>query len=201
MRNALIPALLVCVLAPAASALAQAPASTTPAAPAAARPMFTVPKENPVPSFEKFMYTMVSGFILKSAEKMPEENFSFKPTADVRSYGEILGHIADASYMFCSTAAGEKNPSTGKIEGAKTSRADLTAALKDAFAYCGKVYAGTTDASGAQPVKMMGMDAPKEGVLIVNITHTMEHYGNLVTYMRMKNIVPPTSDQGGMSRP
>jgi uncharacterized damage-inducible protein DinB len=198
MRKLLAPALLTCLLVP-ASAFGQTPPSTTPAA-APARPMFTVPKENPVPAFEKFMYMAVSGFILKSAEKMPEENFSFKPTPDVRSYGEILGHIADASYMFCSTAAGEKSPSTGKIEGTKTSKADLTAALKDAFTYCGKVYGGMTDATGGQPVKMMGMDAPKEGVLVVNISHTMEHYGNLVTYMRLKNVVPPTSEAGGMGR-
>ena len=57
-----------------------------------------------------------------------------------------------------------------------------------------------TDATGGQPVKMMGMDAPREGVLVVNLTHTMEHYGNLVTYMRLKNVVPPTSEPGGMGR-
>ena len=199
MKKLLAPALLACLLASGASAFAQAPPSTTPAA-APARPMFTVPKENAVPAWQKFMYTAVSGYVLKSAEKMPEENFSFKPTPDVRSYAEILGHIADASYYFCSTAAGEKSPSTGKIEGTKTSRADLTAALKDAFTYCGKVYGGMTDATSAQPVKMMGMDVPKEGVLIVNTSHTMEHYGNLVTYMRLKNVVPPSSEPGGMGR-
>ena len=58
-----------------------------------------------------------------------------------------------------------------------------------------------TDASGAQAVKMFGTDAPRLGVLIVNTTHTTEHYGNLVTYMRMKNIVPPTSEAGSMARP
>jgi len=78
----------------------------------------------------------------------------------------------------------------------KTSKADLTAALKDAFAYCDKAYDGMTDASAVQPVKFHGSDTPKLGVLIANSTHTVEHYGNLVTYMRLKNIVPPTSEPG-----
>ena len=81
-----------------------------------------------------------------------------------------------------------------KIEETKTSKADLVAALKDAFAYCNKAYDGMTDASATQMVKLMGSDTPKLGALNVNSVHTIEHYGNLVTYMRLKNLVPPTSD-------
>jgi hypothetical protein len=87
---------------------------------------------------------------------------------------------------------GEKNPAP-KIEQSKTSKADLIAALKDAFAYCDKAYGGMTDASATQMVKLFEDDTPKLDVLTVNI-HSMEHYGNLVTYMRLKNIVPPTSE-------
>ncbi len=89
---------------------------------------------------------------------------------------------------------GEKNPAP-KIEETKTSKADLIAALKAAIAYCGKAYDGMTDASGSQMVKLMGNDTPKISALNVNLMHTMEHYGNLVTYMRLKNIVPPTSER------
>jgi hypothetical protein len=77
----------------------------------------------------------------------------------------------------------------------KTTKADLAAALKGALAYCDKAYDGMTDASGAQMVKLFGMDMPKFGVLNINNAHDMEPYGNLVTYMRMKNIVPPSSEQ------
>jgi uncharacterized damage-inducible protein DinB len=143
------------------------------------------------------MYGQLKIILLRSADKMPEENYSFKPTDAVRSYGQILGHVADAQYGFCSIALGEKNPGL-KIEQSKTSKADLIAALKDAFAYCDKAYDGMTDASATQTVKLMGSEAPKLGVLIVNSTHTVEHYGNLVTYMRLKNIVPPTSEAGFM---
>ena len=85
----------------------------------------------------------------------------------------------------------------------KTSKADLIAALKTAFAYCDKAYDGMTDASGGQIVKLFGTgtDTPKLGVLNFNNVHNMEHYGNLVTYMRIKGIVPPTSEQGQMPAP
>lgn len=197
----ILPALLISVVAPASALFAQsAPAAPAPAA--APRPApFVLPKENPVPAWNKYMYAQMQTFVLKSAEKMPEENFGFKPVDSVRTYGQLLGHIADAQYTFCSIALGEKSPATQKIEGTKTSKADLTAALKDAFAYCDKAYDGMTDATASQPVKMFTIESPKLGVLFVNSTHTMEHYGNLVTYMRMKGVVPPTSEAGSMARP
>ena len=131
---------------------------------------------------------------------MPEENYNFKPTDAVRSFGQIVGHVADAQYIFCSIVLGEKNPAP-KIEQTKTSKADLIAALKDAFANCDKAYNGMTDASATQMVTLFGGDTPKLGVLTVNNMHTVEHYGNLVTYMRLKNIVPPTSEPGFMAQP
>jgi uncharacterized damage-inducible protein DinB len=149
---------------------------------------------NPFTSFNKLAYARLKTVLVSSAEKMPEEDYNFKPTEAVRSYGQIVGHVADAQYNFCSLALGETNPGL-KIEQTKTTKADLVAALKDAVAYCDKAYDGMTDASGAQMVKLFGVDMPKLGVLSVNNMHDMEHYGNLVTYMRLKNVVPPTSEQ------
>jgi uncharacterized damage-inducible protein DinB len=156
---------------------------------------FTLPKDNALSAWNKHIYGHLKIILLRSADKMPEENYNFKPTDAVRSYGQILGHLADAQYEFCSIALGEKGPAP-KIEQTKTSKADITAALKDAFAYCDKAYDGMTDASATQTRTLMGSEAPKFGVLTVNNMHALEHYGNLVTYMRMKNIVPPTSEQG-----
>jgi uncharacterized damage-inducible protein DinB len=124
---------------------------------------------------------------------MPEANYSFKPTDSVRSFGQLVGHVADAQYLFCSMALGEKNPAPG-IEKGKTSKADLVQALKDGFAYCDKAYDGMTDAHAADPVKLFGRDSTKLTVLSVNSAHTDEHYGNIVTYMRIKNLVPPSSE-------
>ena len=182
--------LLSCLLAPAAVALAQEKPSSAAAAPSA----------NPYSTFTKAAYGRVENILLRSAEKVPEEDYGFKPTDAVRSYGQIIGHVADAQYMFCSIALGEKNPAPN-IEKTKTTRADLIAALKDAFAYCDKVYDGMTDASGAQIIKLFGGDTPRLGVLMVNNMHDMEHYGNLVTYMRLKNIVPPTSEPAPQAQP
>jgi len=149
---------------------------------------------NPFSTYNKIFYARMKTILVSSAEKMPEENYNFKPTEAVRSYGQIVGHVADAQYNFCSMALGETNPGL-KIEQTKTTKADLVAALKDALAYCDKAYDGMTDASSLQTVKMFGMDMPKFGVLNINNAHDMEHYGNLVTYMRLKNVVPPTSEQ------
>lgn len=158
------------------------------------------PSDNPFSAINKRTYERTKGILLRSAEKMPEENYSFKPADTVRSYGQIIGHLADAQYLFCSTASGEKNPGLN-IEKTKTSKADLVAALKDGFAYCDKVYDSMTDAAATQTVKFFGNDMPKYTVLNINIGHNMEHYGNLVTYMRIKGIVPPTSEQQGAPAP
>ena len=175
--------LLICLLATAA-ALAQENPPKAAVVPA---------PDSPLSAWNKVAYGRVKDILLRSAEKVPEENYNFKPTDAVRSFGQIVGHVADAQYLFCSIELGEKNPAP-KIERSKTSKADLVAALKDAFAYCDKAYDTMTDASATQMVKLFGNDAPKLDVLTVNNMHNMEHYGNLVTYMRLKNIVPPTSE-------
>ena len=175
--------LLICVLATAA-ALAQENPPKAAVVPA---------PDSPLSAWNKVAYGRVKDILLRSAEKVPEENYNFKPTDAVRSFGQIVGHVADAQYLFCSIELSEKNPAP-KIEQSKTSKADLIAALKDAFAYCDKAYDSMTDASATQMVKLFGNDAPKLDVLTVNNMHNMEHYGNLVTYMRLKNIVPPTSE-------
>jgi uncharacterized damage-inducible protein DinB len=156
------------------------------AAPAAAQ-------ENPLSAHSKGVYSGAKTIILAATEKMPEENYGFKPIETVRSYGQVIGHIADSQYYFCSAVIGETNPAP-KVEKTKTSKAELVAALKEAFAYCDKAYDGMTDKAGIEMIKHMGGDSPKLGVLNVNLVHTIEHYGNLVTYLRMKGLVPPSSD-------
>jgi uncharacterized damage-inducible protein DinB len=150
---------------------------------------------NPLSGGQKVFYGIVSGSLIAGAEKMPEENYSFKPTPDVRSFGQLVGHAAAAQYLFCSIAAGEKNPMTTNIEETVTSKADLVKALKDGVAYCNKVYSAMTDADAIQIVKMFGRETAKLTVLTVNTAHSDEHYGNMVTYLRLKGIVPPTSEQ------
>ena len=155
---------------------------------------------NPYSTFNKLAFARMKTILLGSAEKMPEESYNFKPTDAVRSYGQILGHVADAQYNFCALALGATNPGL-KIEQTTTTKAALVAALKDAFTYCDKAYDTMTDASGAPTVKLFGTDIPKLSVLTINNMHDIEHYGNLVTYMRMMNIVPPSSEQAAAAPP
>ena len=151
------------------------------------------PPANPITASEKGLYSFVSNAVIGAAQKMPEENYSFKPTPDVRNFGQLVGHVADASYMFCSQALGEPNPMKD-IEKTKTSKADLVAAVKDAVAYCNKAFDSMTDAKGSQMVKLLNFDLAKLTVFSINTAHTDEHYGNMVTYLRLKGIVPPTSE-------
>lgn len=150
-------------------------------------------QNNPLTADTKGLFGIAKNNILKAAEKMPEENYSFKPTPEVRSFGQILAHVADAQYLFCSAVKGEKVAPLN-IEKTKTSKADLTTALKDAFAYCEGVLDAVTDASAVDKVKFFGAERTKLIVLNFNTAHTFEHYGNLVTYMRLKGLVPPSSE-------
>jgi len=151
---------------------------------------------NPISASQSKMYTMLSGVVISAAEKMPEENYSFKPTGDVRSFGQLVGHLADSQYYFCGLAAGETNSPPG-IEKSKTGKAELIAALKEAVAYCSKTYASMTDSKGGEMVKLMDADFAKLAVLAGNTAHDYEHYGNMATYMRIKGVVPPTSEKSG----
>jgi len=171
--------LLICLLAAAAVASAQ---------------------DNPLSAFTRRVYARDKNILLRSAEKVPEEYYSFRPTDAVRSFGQLIGHLADSQYEFCSPVVGGQVPAPN-VEKTKTSKADLIAALKEGFAYCDKAYDGLTDANAAEAVKFFGREAPKMGVLIQNSLHNQEHYGNLVTYMRMKNIVPPTSEPAPSRQP
>jgi uncharacterized damage-inducible protein DinB len=143
---------------------------------------------------------IIKGYITRSATKVPEDLYSFKPTPEVRSFGQVVAHIADANFGFCAAAAGEKPPMggfEGPIEKSKTTKADLEKALAESFAYCDKVHASLNDTTGAATVKLFGNDMAKLSVLDFKTAHDFEHYGNLVTYMRLKNIVPPSSEKQG----
>ena len=149
--------------------------------------------QDPMSKETKGLYTTVKGYILKSADKMPESNYAFKPSPEVRNYGAVLGHLADDQYFFCSAAKGEKKDT--QIEKEVTTKADLVEALKAAFAYCDPVYDGLTDAAGPTMMKFGRGERSLSGILNFNVAHDFEHYGNLITYLRIKGLVPPSSEK------
>jgi uncharacterized damage-inducible protein DinB len=155
------------------------------------------PQSNPLRAGAQRTYDIVKGYIIRAAEKMPEEHYAFKPTKEVRSFGQLVGHIADASYGFCSAVSGEKPPMggfDGSIEKSTTTKAALQKVLASAFAYCDKVYAAASDNTATVMVKGFWGELPKLSVLDFNTAHDFEHYGNIVTYMRLKDLVPPSSE-------
>ena len=139
------------------------------------------------------LFDITTRNIKATAEMLDEELFSYRPTEEVRSMGEILAHVANAQYLFCSAVAGEDSPNSQNFEETATTKAQINAALEGAFAYCSGVYDGLTDAEGAEMVPFFGNPMAKSAVLAFNSAHNYEHYGNLVTYMRLNGITPPSS--------
>ena len=177
---------LICLVATTAVATSQEPSKIA---------ATSLAKDNPLSATNRSFYEGMKNMLLLSARKVPQEHYSFKPNDAVRSYGQIIGHVADSYYSNCAIVLGEKRPPP-EIEKTKTKKADLIAALKESFTYCDRAYNGMTDAAAGQMVNFMGANTTKYGVLTANLIHSGLHYGNLVTYMRLKNIVPPTSDPG-----
>jgi uncharacterized damage-inducible protein DinB len=137
----------------------------------------------------------VKTIVTRSAELMPEDKYAFKPAPEVRSFGAIIGHVANSNYMFCSSASGEENPNKDDFEKA-TAKAALVEAVKASIAYCDEVFTKATDASVAEEIELFGRDVPRINALFITVMHGSQHYGNLVTYLRMNELVPPSSSQG-----
>ena len=138
-------------------------------------------------------YEAAKGFIVRAAEQVPEATYAFKATADVRTFGQLLGHVANANYMICAVALGEQSPNRENIEQARTTKAALVEALKASFTYCDRAYAMPDAQLIAQQANLFGQQMSRLGVLAFNAAHDYEHYGNIVTYMRLNGMTPPSS--------
>jgi uncharacterized damage-inducible protein DinB len=138
--------------------------------------------------------------IVESASQMPEADYGFKPVDTVRTFGEILAHVADSNYFYCARSKGEPPPvPDGTLEKTATTKAAIVKALGESVAYCDAVYASLTAASAADMVKAGQNQIPRVQPLFGNVSHNVEHYGNLVTYFRMKKMVPPSTKREGGS--
>ena len=156
----------------------------------------TAAAQNPVSDAVRSQWNDVKKNIKESAELMPEENYAFKPTRDVRSVADLLTHVAGASYVFCGSARNEKAPfEEGSFEGKLKTKAEIVKATNDAIAYCDAAFSALTDANAAQKVHAAFGDGSTTRIasLLGQVGHDNEHYGNLVTYYRLKGLVPPSS--------
>ena len=151
------------------------------------------------------MHSTIRRNLAESAENMPAADYSFKPTPEVRTFAQLIGHVASANFLFCSAAKGETSPSSANYE-QLTDKAALVKALNESLSYCDQVYEATTDANFSQPVKVgfapnIGpADTIRGAVLNFNVTHNNEHYGNLVVYLRLKGQTPPSTARARQQR-
>jgi hypothetical protein len=153
-------------------------------------------QSNPLTTELKANYNNIKNNVLRGAEKMPEENYSFKPAPESRTFGEVVTHIATVQAALCASAKGE----TKQLDGTKTSKADAVALLKESVDYCDPIYNAMTDASGLETGKMFGRDRTKFGILDFNVIHDNEMYGTMAVYLRAKGVVPPSSEPRGNNK-
>ena len=138
--------------------------------------------------------------IVESADQMPEADYTYKPVDTVRTFGQILAHVADSNYFYCARSKGEPPPvPDGTLEKTATTKAAIVKALGESVAYCDAVYSALTATSAAELVKAGDNQIPRAQPLFANVSHNAEHYGNLVTYFRMKKMVPPSTKREGGS--
>ena len=147
----------------------------------------------------KAMHATIRRDIAEAADAMPAEDFAFKPTPEIRSFAQLVGHVINANFFFCSQAKAAAMPATTNFERV-ADKAALIKGLTDALAYCDAVYDSTTDADFNQAVTLNGFPGmnPKTttsrgAVLMFNTTHNNEHYGNIVVYLRLKGKLPPST--------
>ena len=150
---------------------------------------------NPAVNTTRMLWEQLTGYITTAAAELPESTYSYRPTAAVRSFGQLIGHVAGAQYLICAAALGEPPREEDEIEQSRTSKAELLAALKASTEYCGRAYQ-QTDRAAQQSTKLFGQERTRLYALGLNATHNAEHYGNLVTYLRLNGVVPPSSRRG-----
>jgi hypothetical protein len=157
---------------------------------------------DPLSAYVKGAFNQISRNLNGSAEQMPETNYNMKigTMPEVRTFGSMLGHIIDANYLFCSQAKGEASPATMRYETAKdTTKDQLVKAMHDALTYCSSVYDTLTDVTAMQMITPpAGPAGParaqlRVAILMRNVGHNNEEYGNLVGYFRAANLVPPST--------
>ena len=146
-----------------------------------------------VPDSLRRSYNQVRSFITAQAEAMPEAEYDFKPTPDVRSFRQLMGHIADYNYIFCAAGRRVANPREGRSLESLRTKAELLKALEESFAFCDATFASVTPATMLDMVPQNGNEVTRAGSLMPVIVHDYEEYGYAAVYLRLKGVVPPST--------
>jgi len=148
-------------------------------------------QDNPFSADARQTYALIKESILRAADRMPAADYSFRSTPKVRTFGEMIAHVADAQVRMCGVVKGER-PTVSA--GSTNTKAELVAALKASFDYCDPVFESMTDAAGASKVKWARWEMSKLGLLNWIISHDNEMYGIIGAFLRLKGLVPPSSE-------
>jgi uncharacterized damage-inducible protein DinB len=146
---------------------------------------------NPLSTELKQSYTGIKNNLTRMAEKMPEEHYGFKAAPEIRTFGQLVSHVADSQARTCSLVNGEQKDINAA---AKTSKADLLAALKEPFAMCDTAFNALTDAKASEMIPLGQRQRSKFGLLSYVVSHSNEEYGYMAVYLRLKGIIPPSSE-------
>jgi len=144
-------------------------------------------------------YANIKTNLTQSAQKMPDADFNSKPSTmpEVRTFGKLFGHVANAQFASCAAAKGVPNPNQGNDLETKTTKAEFAKALADSFAFCDDAFSSLTDQNVLEFVKQGQNEVTRAGVLANMIAHSNEMYGTSGVYLRAKNIVPPSTENAG----
>jgi hypothetical protein len=158
------------------------------------------PSANPITDSIKTQYNIVKGYLTRSAAMLDEKDYTFKPAgvvAEVRTFGQLIGHVANAQTMLCGGAATGSRPPAGAVNAERlTTKAELQKALADSFTACESAFAAVNDRNAGEAVSGLPIGpTTRIGALSFNVAHSFEHYGNIVTYLRAKGLVPPSSQR------
>lgn len=159
-------------------------------------PAVTAQEGNLLSAALQSMYEGIKLNLLEAAEKMPEAKYGFRPTEGVRTFGEMLAHVADRHYRYCAMARGEKSPvAEDAIVKTKRTPAEQKQALKDSYAYCDAAFTAMTDKRAMEPLSLFGQSTIVARALMQVVAHDNEQYGNLIPYLRLNGLTPPSTER------
>lgn len=167
-------------------ALALTAGSLASAAPAESQSIPAATRDGLVSQLES-----VSGYILAAAQQVSEGDYAFQPTPEVRTFGELIDHVADAHFAYCTAIGGGERPSAAGAEA--TSKSQIVRRFRASREYCLDVYRSADGSALAESIDVFGSESTRVWTMIQNVTHDNLHYGNVITYMRSLGMVPPSS--------
>ena len=155
-----------------------------------AQPAAAQDSGGPLASTMASFFERASNLLVATAEQVPEENYSYQPTEEVMTFGEMVGHVISHNFRLCAEGGGVEPPAAADREA--TTKAELVEKLQASVDFCVPIYQ-EAGANLSESASAMGSDTDRAGALVFNLTHSWQHYGNFITYVRSLGMVPPSS--------